>query len=163
MCRARLLVTLGMNAVVTYRVADARTAVSTVDDVRQALYREAQLALRAVVGARELDTFLMEKDGVASELAEMVRSRAKTLGVELIAVGIRDIILPGEMKDLMNRVTEAKKAAEANLIARREETAAMRSQANTAKLLADNRVVINNQLRRTRPNLVKQATTGRFH
>jgi len=131
-------VTLRMNAVVTYRVADARLAVSTVDDVRQAMYREAQLALRAVVGARELDTFLMEKDGVASELAEMVRARAKSLGVELIAVGIRDIILPGEMKDLMNRVTEAKKAAEANLIARREETAAMRSQANTAKLLADN-------------------------
>ena len=103
-------VTLRMNAVVTYRVADARTAVSTVDDVRQALYREAQLALRAVVGARELDTFLMEKDGVASELADMVRARAKTLGVELIAVGIRDIILPGEMKDLMNKVTEAKKA-----------------------------------------------------
>ncbi len=98
-------VTLRMNAVVTYRVADARTAVSTVDDVRQALYREAQLVLRAVVGARELDTFLMEKDGVASELADMVRARARTLGVELIAVGIRDIILPGEMKDLMNKVT----------------------------------------------------------
>jgi regulator of protease activity HflC (stomatin/prohibitin superfamily) len=127
-----------LDAVVTYRVADARTAVSKVDDVRQALYREAQLALRAVVGARELDTFLMEKDGVASELADMVRARAKTLGVELIAVGIRDIILPGEMKDLMNKVTEAKKAAEANLIARREETAAMRNQANTARLLADN-------------------------
>jgi regulator of protease activity HflC (stomatin/prohibitin superfamily) len=46
-------------------------------------------------------------------------------------------ILPGEMKDLMNKVTEAKKAAQANLIVRREETAAMRSQANTTKLLAD--------------------------
>lgn len=131
-------VTLRMNAIVTYRVTDARAAVSAVDDVRQALYREAQLALRAVVGARELDAFLMEKDGVARELAEMVRARAKSLGVELIAVGIRDVILPGDMKELMNRVTEAKKAAEANLIARREETAAMRSQANTAKLLADN-------------------------
>ena len=75
-------VTLRMNAVVTYRVIDARAAVSTVDDVRQALYREAQLALRAVVGARELDTFLMEKDGVASELADMVRARAQTLGVD---------------------------------------------------------------------------------
>jgi regulator of protease activity HflC (stomatin/prohibitin superfamily) len=42
------------------------------------------------------------------------------------------------MKELLNRVTEAKKAAEANLIARREETAAMRSQANTAKLLVEN-------------------------
>lgn len=48
------------------------------------------------------------------------------------------MILPGEMKDLVNKVTEARKAAEANLIVRREETAAMRSQANTARLLADN-------------------------
>jgi hypothetical protein len=46
------------------------------------------------------------------------------------------------MKDLMNKVTEAKKAAEANLISRREETAAMRSQANTAKLLVDNPVLM---------------------
>ena len=60
------------------------------------------------------------------------------MGLEVNSVGIKDVILPGDMKDLMNKVTEAKKAAEANLIARREETAAMRSQANTAKLLADN-------------------------
>lgn len=53
-------------------------------------------------------------------------------------VGIRDIILPGDMRDLMNKVTEARKAAEANFIARREETAAMRSQANTAKVLENN-------------------------
>jgi len=56
----------------------------------------------------------------------------------VIAKGTGDVILPGDMKELMNKVTEAKKAAEANLIARREETAAMRSQANTAKLLEDN-------------------------
>src|SRR5207244_7729857 len=67
-----------------------------------------------------------------------VRGRAAQLGLEIASVGIRDVILPGDMKDLMNKVTEAKKAAEANLIARREETAAVRSQANTAKLLADN-------------------------
>ena len=131
-------VTLRLNAVATYRVTDARKAVTTVDDVRQALYREAQLALRAVVGAKELDSFLTAKDGVAKELEEILRQRAGALGVEVIAVGIRDVILPGDMKELMNKVTEAKKAAEANLIARREETAAMRSQANTAKLLDDN-------------------------
>ncbi len=58
-------VTLRLNAVVTYRVVDARKAVSAADDARQALYREAQLALRAVVGARELDPFLADKDAVA--------------------------------------------------------------------------------------------------
>ena len=131
-------VTLRLNALVTYRIADARLAVSVVDDARQALYRETQLVLRALLGARELDNFLADKDGVATEFEQGLRRRAPAFGVEIIAAGIRDVILPGDMKELFNKVTEAKKAAEANLIARREETAAMRSQANTAKLLQDN-------------------------
>jgi regulator of protease activity HflC (stomatin/prohibitin superfamily) len=131
-------VTLRLNAVVTYKVVNARQAVSQTDDVRQALYRETQLVLRGVIGARELDTFLTDRDAVAKDIEESVRRRAGELGLEIASVGIRDVILPGDMKDLMNKVTEAKKAAEANLIARREETAAIRSQANTAKLLADN-------------------------
>ena len=130
-------VTLRINAVVTYKIADARKALSQTDDVRQALYRETQLVLRSVVGARELDAFLSDKDSVAKEIEDNVRRRASELGLDLASVGIKDVILPGEMKDLMNKVTQAKKAAEANLIARREETAAMRSQANTAKLLAE--------------------------
>jgi len=135
-------VTLRLNAVVTYKVADARKAVSQTDDVRQALYRETQLVLRSVIGARELDAFLTDKDAVGSEVEDNVRRRAGELGLEIASVGIRDVILPGDMKDLMNKVTEARKAAEANLISRREETAAMRSQANTAKLLADNPVLM---------------------
>ncbi len=130
-------VTLRLNAVVTYKVVDARKAVSQTDDVRQALYRDTQLVLRGVVGTRELDAFLSDKDSVAKEIEENVRRRAGELGLDIASVGIRDVILPGEMKDLMNKVTEARKAAEANLIVRREETAAIRSQANTAKLLAD--------------------------
>ena len=136
-------VTLRINAMVTYVVKDARRAVSASEDVRQSIYRETQLALRAAVGSRELDVFLSgqagsDKEALIEELESGVRDRAGVLGLEVVSVGIRDVILPGDMKDLMNKVTEAKKAAEANLIARREETAAMRSQANTAKLLADN-------------------------
>ena len=128
-------VTLRLNAMATYRVVDARLAVTSVDDLQQTLYREAQLVLRAVLGARELDQFLADKDAVAREVEDLLRARAKEVGVEIVSVGVRDVILPGDMKELMNKVTEAKKAAEANLITRREETAAMRSQANTAKLL----------------------------
>lgn len=131
-------VTLRLNTLLIARLTDPRLSASVADDARQALYREVQLAVRAVVGGRELDQLLTDKDAVAQELEDRVRSRAAALGWEVRAVGIRDIILPGEMKELLNKVTEAKKAAEANLIARREETAAMRSQANTAKLLQDN-------------------------
>lgn len=131
-------VTLRMNAVINYRVTDALKSVNSVDDSRQALYREAQLALRALVGAYALDDFLTEKNALAGELHEMVRKSVGKFGLEVLSVGIRDIILPGDMKKLLNKVTEAKKAAEANLISRREETAAMRSQVNTARLIESN-------------------------
>ena len=71
-------------------------------------------------------------------LESVLKSKAESFGVEIDSVGIKDIILPGEMKSLLNKVIEAKKASEANVIARREETAAMRSQMNTAKLIEGN-------------------------
>ncbi|MFN7973703.1 MAG: slipin family protein [Acidobacteriota bacterium] len=131
-------VTLRLNAVVTYKVVDPLKSVVVVEDARQALYREAQLALRATIGTRDLDVLLGEKDPVARELETAVRTEATAFGLHVLHFGIRDVILPGEMKELMNKVTEARKAAEATLITRREETAAMRSQANTAKLLEGN-------------------------
>jgi len=131
-------VTLRMNAVITYRVVDALKSVSVVDDSKQAVYREAQLVLRAVIGTFDLDTLLSDKEKVAKDLEDTTKDRAAEFGIEVLELGIRDVILPGDMKDLMNKVVEAQKAADANLIMRREETAAMRSQANTAKLLDNN-------------------------
>jgi regulator of protease activity HflC (stomatin/prohibitin superfamily) len=131
-------VTLRLNAILTYRVLDARKAVETVSDVGQALYREAQLALRSILGTRDLDSVLADKTAVTSEMESVVRKRAEEFGVRIVGLGIRDIILPGEMKILLNKVIEAKKASEANLISRREELAAVRSQLNSAKLIDEN-------------------------
>ncbi|MBN2498763.1 MAG: slipin family protein [Deltaproteobacteria bacterium] len=131
-------VTLRLNALVTYRVVDPLKAVSAVDDYTQAIYREAQLALREAIGTRELDALLSDKEAVSKELAELLKGRAGGFGIEVLSLGIRDIILPGDMRELLNKVTEARKVAEASLITRREETAAMRSAANTAKILESN-------------------------
>jgi regulator of protease activity HflC (stomatin/prohibitin superfamily) len=128
-------VTLRLNALVTYRITDPLRAVTEVDLAAQALYRSAQLALRETVGAKDLDALLADKEALSGELTERIRPRAADLGITVVTAGIRDVILPGDMRDLMNKVTEAKKAAEASLITRREETAAMRMQANTAKIL----------------------------
>lgn len=131
-------VTLRVNLVVTYRVNDAVKAVTTVNDYAQTLYREAQLALRESIGTRHLDKLLADKDAVGNEVRNVLDARAKEFGVDVRGVGLRDVILPGEMKMILNEVILAQKQAEANLIRRREETAAARSQANTAKLLAEN-------------------------
>lgn len=131
-------VTLRVNLLVTYLVTDAERAVGSVGDYAQALYREAQLALRAAVGTRTLDALLADKESIGGEVREVIARRAAEFGVAVRSVGLRDIILPGEMKAILNQVIAAEKQAQANLIKRREETAAARSQANTARLLAEN-------------------------
>src|SRR5262249_23929492 len=105
-------VTLRLNLVVLMRVIDPLRGVTMVDDVKQALCGEAQLVLRAIVGAQALDAFLTEKEAISRELLDQLRPRATALGLEVMTAGIRDVILPGEMKELLNKVTEAKTAAE---------------------------------------------------
>ena len=68
--------------------------------------------------------------------------RAAALGLDVLDLGLKDLVLPGEMKALLNRVIEAQKEAEANVILRREETAATRSMAQTAKVLAENPLLV---------------------
>jgi regulator of protease activity HflC (stomatin/prohibitin superfamily) len=127
-----------VNLIVSYVVSDVIRAVQSTADYAQALYREAQLVLRAAVGTKTLDALLADKESVGNEVRESLSARAEVLGVTVKSVGLRDIIRPGDMKTLLNQVIAAQKEAEANLIKRREETAAARSQANTAKLLAEN-------------------------
>jgi regulator of protease activity HflC (stomatin/prohibitin superfamily) len=131
-------VTLRVNLVVTWMIADPLLAVRTSVSPEQALYREAQLALRAAVGTKGIDVLLADKESVGGEVRAALAARAAELGLSVRSVGLRDIVLPGEMKTLLNQVIAATKEAEAGLIRRREETAQVRSQLNTAKLLAEN-------------------------
>ncbi len=130
-------VTLRVNLIVTYLVSDVLKAVTSTADYAAALYREAQLVLRAAVGTKSLDALLADKESVGGEVRAALVPRVEAMGVAVKSVGLRDIVLPGDMKTLLNQVIAAQKEAEANLIKRREETAAARSQANTAKLLAE--------------------------
>ncbi len=86
----------------------------------------------------DLDALLADKESVGGEVRGALSARTSAFGVAVRNVGLRDIVLPGDMKLLLNQVIAAQKEAEANLIRRREETAAARSQANTAKLLSEN-------------------------
>lgn len=135
-------VTLRVNMVVGYRIIDPMAYVSASGNSAQVLYRQAQLALREAVGGRDLDGLLTAKEEIAGEVRAALEAQAKALGLEVTGAGLRDVILPGEMKTILNQVIEAQKQAEANLIRRREETAAARSQAGTARLMAENPVLM---------------------
>lgn len=135
-------VTLRLTLTAEYAPADAPTTVHAVADVKDALYLAVQLAAREYIAGITLDELLEGRDNLTKYLEAQVVPRAETFGVRVHRVGVKDVILPGEMKTLLNKVIEAEKAAAANVILRREDAAATRNMANTAKVIAENPVLM---------------------
>jgi regulator of protease activity HflC (stomatin/prohibitin superfamily) len=94
------------------------------------LYRLVQFAIREAVASRTLDEVLSAKNALDAELRGFVRERLAETGIEVTELGVKDVILPGEVRELVNKVVEAERLAKANLIRRQEETAATRSLLN---------------------------------
>jgi hypothetical protein len=135
-------VTLRLNLAASYRVSDARKLATVARAPDEVLYLAVQFAAREAVATRTLDELLAARESLGTELRPAIEARAQAVGLSLLDVGLKDLVLPGEMKTLLNRVIEAQKAAEANVILRREETAATRSMAQTAKVLAENPLLV---------------------
>jgi regulator of protease activity HflC (stomatin/prohibitin superfamily) len=131
-------VSLRVNLTAMWQVLDAVKARGELQNFVEFVYKEMQFALREAVGARTLDEMLGAKGELDREIENVARAKIEAHGIALKSVGIKDVILPGEMKDILNKVVEAEKVAQANLIKRREETAATRSLLNTARLMDEN-------------------------
>ena len=131
-------VPLRVNLNAGYRVTDVLTAFGKQAKPVDYLYKELQFGLRAAVGTRTLDELLENKGMIDQAVAEHIQRRVQGFGLEVDSVGVKDIILPGEMKAILAKVVEAEKAALANVIRRREETSATRSLLNTARVMEDN-------------------------
>ena len=129
---------LRINAWAQYKVVDIEKAILKNKEYDKQLYIVFQLALREYIAGYGFDEMLEKKDAIAPFILQHVNEKAAALGVEVTSFGIRDIILPGDVKEIMNKVLVAEKNAQANTIMRREETASTRSLLNTAKLMEDN-------------------------
>ncbi|WP_421871713.1 slipin family protein [Marinoscillum sp.] len=132
---------LRVNFMVQYKVNDVTKAVIDNKDYEKQLYVLVQLALRDFIGTYTLDETLERKESISAYVMKEIQAKAADLGVVVQDCGVRDIILPGEVKEIMNQVLVAQKKAQANVIMRREETASTRSLLNTAKLMEDNEML----------------------
>jgi regulator of protease activity HflC (stomatin/prohibitin superfamily) len=125
-----------------YKVTDPVLAATSTADLSNTLYRLVQFAIREAVATRTLDDILAARDTIDQEVRAYVEGRAKALGAEVGEIGVKDVILPGDIRELLNKVVEAERVAKANLIRRQEETAATRSLLNTAKLMENNPLLL---------------------
>jgi regulator of protease activity HflC (stomatin/prohibitin superfamily) len=131
-------VSLRINFVCTYKITDAIKVTGEIKDYKTQIYTLTQLALREYVGRFRFDELLEQKDSIAAFVLKQLQEKQDTLFVAFSDAGLKDIILPGEIRDIMNTVLVAEKNAQANVIARREEVASTRSLLNTAKLMEEN-------------------------
>ncbi|MEH3115010.1 slipin family protein [Pedobacter terrae] len=132
---------LRVNFSIQYKVDDIIKALLQNKDFDKQLYITIQLALRESVGLMTFDELMESKEKIAAQVMELTLAKAADLGVKLTNCGVKDIILPGDVKEIMNQVLVAEKRAQANIITRREETASTRSLLNTAKLMEDNNML----------------------
>lgn len=135
-------VTVRVNISGVYEVVDAAKARAAVKDAAEYLYRALQIAVRQSLGKRTLEQALAEKTDIDESVSAEVRREMEAYGVRVSVIALKDIILPGDVRDILNQVVTAEKQAQANLIRRREETAATRSLLNTAKLMEENPLLV---------------------
>jgi regulator of protease activity HflC (stomatin/prohibitin superfamily) len=133
---------LRINLSAMWQIVDPQQVKTALADHKDYLYRELQLALRAVVSTQTLDELLADKNLLNQSIQQTVAEKAAAYGIDLKTVGARDIVLPGDMKAILAQVVEAEKKAEANQIRRREETQETRSMHNTAKVMEGNPVLL---------------------
>ncbi|MHC5225036.1 slipin family protein [Ignatzschineria sp. LJL83] len=135
-------VNLRINLVANWQYVDALKAVESLENPQEFLYKELQFGLREAIGTRTLDELLENKTVIDEFVQNYIKDRVPQYGFNIVSVGVKDIILPGEMKEILARVVEAEKSAQANVIKRREETSATRSLLNTAKVMENNPVAL---------------------
>lgn len=133
-------ITLRLNFVCQYKIV-APLQVLEIKSFEDQLYIVLQLILREYVGSLRLDDLLLKKQEIGTYVLEKLKEKSTGFGVEFIFAGVKDIILPGDIKDILNTVLAAEKKAQANVITRREEIASTRSLLNTAKLMEENQTL----------------------
>ena len=125
-----------------FRVVNAPVALHSSQDFRDALYVLLQLLLREEVQGRSLDTLLGDRSTLGETILHRAQRGATELGLEMERVGLRDVVLPGDVRKMLAREAEALREGRAALVAAREETAATRARANTAQLMAANPLLL---------------------
>ncbi|WP_410879751.1 slipin family protein [Myroides sp. DW712] len=135
-------VQLRININIVYQVRDLLLAYVENKDVEKQMYNTIQLMVREKVGRMSFDELMENKENISQAILTDAKESVTALGIDLKSCGVKDIILPGDIREIMNQVLIAEKKAQANMITRREETAATRSLLNTAKLMEENEMLM---------------------
>lgn len=109
-------VALRVSVIVQFRVVDPRAALHAVSNYEERLYSDVQLAARRSLASMTLETILTNRNQLSEDILRDVKGAAAEYGVEIRRADVKDIIFPGNLQDIMNRVLAAERMSQAQLV-----------------------------------------------
>jgi regulator of protease activity HflC (stomatin/prohibitin superfamily) len=137
---------LKLSLLVTYQVADPVKAAHETQNWRGDVYNFAQLALRGVVGGVAVEALLGQRLDFGAQLLTRVQPEAAKIGINVLAVEVKDAMFPADLKRAFSDVLKAKQEGQAALERARGESASLRNLANAARVLEGNPALMNLRL-----------------
>ena len=137
---------LKASLLVTYQIVDPVKATHETQNYTTDLYNAAQIALRAVVGGVAAEALLSQRFELGAQLLARVQPEATKVGLNVLAVEVKDVMFAAELKRAFADVLKAKQEGQAALERARGESAALRNLANAARVLEGNPALMNLRL-----------------
>ena len=148
-----------INLSLYYTIEDLEIFYKTYSEWINFIYTECQLSIRWIIWEKTLDEILENKNILSENIQEILIKKIENSWIKIISTWIKDVILPWEMRIIVNRVIEAEKKSQINAIKRRDETASTRSLLNTSKLLEKNPILMRLKELETLENLIEKVGT----
>lgn len=122
-------VAIRVSILVYYKVTDPVAASHNVSSYQERIYEDVQLATRRFLATRTLDAILRDRNEISNAVRDEVKNIASNYGVEILRADIKDLVFPGNLREIMNRVLETERLAEAKIIEAKKEIEATRIRA----------------------------------
>jgi len=109
-------VAIRVSIIVQYKVADPKPALLQVDNYEERLYSDVQLAARRSLANMSLEAILTNRNSLSEDILKEVKGIAQRYGVDIMRADVKDLIFPGDVQEIMNRVLKAERISQAQMV-----------------------------------------------
>lgn len=126
-------VAIRVSLLVYFKVVDPVAALHNVAGYEERIYEDVQLAARRFLANRTLEAILSDRNEISDTVREDVRAAATGYGVAILRADVKDLVFPGNLREIMNQVLETERRAEAEIIRAKKDAESARIKAEAAR------------------------------
>lgn len=129
-------VAIRVSLLVYFKVIDPVAALHNVASYEERIYEDVQLAARRFLASKVLEAILSDRNEISNAVRDDVRSTGAQYGVEILRADVKDLVFPGNLREIMNQVLETERRAEAEIIRSKKTAEAALIKAESDKVQA---------------------------